>query len=264
MNEQGQIALVTGGNRGLGLEICRQLARGGVTVILAARDPEKGEAAAAVLQGRGLGVCFRQLDVTDPASVAEMAAFVGDTFGHLNILVNNAGVALDGFDADVVRRTMAVNLFGVIGVTDALRPFMSGHGRIVMVSSGMGSLSCLSPALQQRFADPGLTRAGLATQIETFIDDVEAGRHGARGWPANAYRVSKVCVNAFTRLLARELIGTNILANAVCPGWVRTDMGGAGAPRDVTEGADSIVWAATLPEGAPSGAIFRDRNTVSW
>jgi NAD(P)-dependent dehydrogenase (short-subunit alcohol dehydrogenase family) len=264
MTEQGRIALVTGGNRGLGLEICRQLAQRGLTVILAARDPEKGEAAAAGLRSRGLGVSFRQLDVTDRGSIAALRSYLAGTFGHLDILVNNAGVALDGFNADVVRRTMAVNLFGVMGVTDAMRLFMSDHGRIVMVSSGMGALSCLSPELQEHYADPQLTREGLEALIGMLVDDVEAGRERERGWPVSAYRVSKVGLNAYTRIVARDLKDSDICVNAVCPGWVRTDMGGPGASRSVAQGADSIVWAATLPERAPSGAIFRDRKAVSW
>jgi NAD(P)-dependent dehydrogenase (short-subunit alcohol dehydrogenase family) len=260
----GRVALVTGGNRGIGFEICRQLAGQGIRVVLAARDPAKGEAAVGALREEGLDVAFRHLDVTDRASVDELGKFIAGELGHLDILVNDAGVALDGFNADVVRRTMAVNVFGAIGVTDALLPCLHGDGRIVMVSSGMGSLSCLSPALQERFADPELTRQGLEALIGMFIDDVEAGRERERGWPASAYRVSKVGLNALTRILARDLKDTDICVNAVCPGWVRTDMGGAGAPRSAAEGAEGIVWAATLPAGAPSGAIFRDRKTVSW
>jgi NAD(P)-dependent dehydrogenase (short-subunit alcohol dehydrogenase family) len=263
-SEGGRIALVTGGNRGIGFEVCRQLARQGIRVVLAARDAAKGEAAAATLRQEGLDVAFRQLDVTDRASVAALGSFVADEFGHLDILVNNAGVSLNGFNADVAQRTMAVNLFGAMGVTDALLPHLRGGGRIVMVSSGMGALSCLSAALQARFAEPELTREGLEALIRSFIDDAEAGRGRARGWPANAYRVSKVGLNAFTRILARELTGTDLCVNAVCPGWVRTDMGGPGASRSAEEGAEGIVWAATLPEAAPSGKIFRDRRAIAW
>jgi NAD(P)-dependent dehydrogenase (short-subunit alcohol dehydrogenase family) len=235
VNERNQVALITGGNRGIGLEIARQLAQRGITVILTARDRAKAEAAAEGLRGDSLTVVPRPLDVTDPASVDRLARGVESEFGRLDILVNNAGVFLDRgqqaitADLDNVRQTLETNLFGPWRLCKALLPLMrrGGSGRIVNLSSGLGQLS-------------------------------EMGG----GYPG--YRVSKTALNALTRVLAAELQGTGILVNAACPGWVRTDMGGANADRSVEEGADTPVWLATLPAGGPSGGFVRDRQPIPW
>jgi NAD(P)-dependent dehydrogenase (short-subunit alcohol dehydrogenase family) len=133
----------------------------------------------------------------------------------------------------------------------------------VMVSSGMGELSCLGSALRDRFLDPHLTRDALIALMRAFIEDVEHGRHSKVGWPSSAYAVSKVGMNALVRILAPELAGRKIRVNAVTPGWVRTDMGGTGAPRSVEDGAASIVWAAAAEDG-PTGGFFRDGQQTSW
>jgi carbonyl reductase 1 len=186
--------------------------------------------------------------------------------GGLDALVNNAGVSLDGFDADVARRTLAVNLFGAMHVTDALLPSMRPGARIVMVSSGMGELSGVRGEERARIADPELTREGLLALVESFVRDVAAGTHARRGWPSNAYSVSKIAMNALVRVLARELAADprGILVNAENPGWVRTRMGGRSAPRSVEDGARTAVWLATLPEGGPSGGFFRDEQAIPW
>ncbi len=258
------LAVVTGGNRGIGLEVCRQLAEKGNRVILTARRRDAGEEAADGLARRGLEVGFRQLDVADPGSVAEFAARMADGGARIGMLVNNAGVSLKGFNAEVVKQTMAVNFHGAMQLTDAVASLMAGAGRIVMVSSGLGALSCLSPERRGEFLAPGLTREGLSALVEEFRGAVARGNHRARGWPNSAYSVSKVALNALTRILAGELEGTEKAVNAVCPGWVRTGMGGKFAPRGVKKGAHTIVWAATLPAGGPSGAFLRDRKEIPW
>ncbi|MEE8394951.1 MAG: SDR family oxidoreductase [bacterium] len=260
----GRIAVVTGGNRGIGFEVCRGLALGGARVILAARDDARGEAAAEKLRAQGLAVNFQPLDVADARSVARFAQWAAGGAGRVDILVNNAGVALDGFDSEVVRNTMAVNLFGAMQTTDRLLPLMGKGGRIVMVSSGLGELGCLGPRQRPSFAASDLTRAALTGLVEQFADDVAGGRHAANGWPSNAYRVSKAGLNAFTRIVAAQLRAGEILVNAVCPGWVRTGMGGRSAERGPQKGAETILWAATLPPGGPSGKFFRDRREISW
>jgi len=179
------------------------------------------------------------------------------------VLINNVGIALEGFSADVARRTLAVNCFGVMTVVDHLLPVLSPHGRIVMVSSGMGQVAGLPPALQAEFLDPALTRAWLIDLLQTFVREVETGQYTQHGWPGNAYRISKIGLNALTRILARERASTGIRVNAVCPGWVRTDMGGRNAPRSVEAGARSIVWAALLGEDGPSGGFFRDGQPIA-
>ncbi len=263
-NELQQIALVTGGNRGIGYETCRQLAQQGIRVVLTSRDQAKGSKAAAQLQAKGLDVVFHLLDVSHANSVAEFAGYADRTWGRLDVLVNNAGVALKGFNADVVKRTLAVNFYGAMKVTDRLLPLVGKSGRIVMVSSGMGEVSCLSRARQREFLDPALSRDTLLQLIKAFVDDVEDGHHTERGWPTSAYRVSKVGLNALTQLLAREQQGSGILVNSVCPGWVRTGMGGRFAPRGPKKGAETIVWAASLPADGPTGKFFRDRKVIPW
>jgi NAD(P)-dependent dehydrogenase (short-subunit alcohol dehydrogenase family) len=179
------------------------------------------------------------------------------------VLVDNAGVALDGFDAEVARRTIDVNFFGAMNVADALLPSVPDGGSVVMVSSGMGELSCVSRRLRHRLLDPELSRSDLAELMSSFVRDVERGQHAEAGWPSSAYRVSKVGLNTLVRILAREVASRRVRVNAVCPGWVRTDMGGAGASRSVEKGAHSIVRVAALEDG-PTGGFFRDGEPIPW
>ncbi|PTL76394.1 SDR family oxidoreductase [Vitiosangium sp. GDMCC 1.1324] len=256
-------ALVTGGNRGIGLEVCRQLGRLGMRVLLTARDIAAGAEATAALRSEGLDVTFEPLDVASQESIDQLTDRLERQGIRLAALVNNAGITLNGFDADVAERTLAVNFFGAMHVTQRLLPLMEEHGRIVMVSSGAGELEGLSPTIRQRI-DPPASQEELVALLRSFIDDVRGGRYAAKGWPGSAYRVSKLGLNALTRLLAGELKPRHLLVNAVCPGWVRTRMGGAQAPRSVEEGADTIVWAATLPPRGPSGGFFRNRRAIPW
>jgi len=227
-----RLALVSGGNRGIGLEVCRQLAEGGYAVIMGSRDEENGRVAA---EGLEWNVIPQQLDVADAGSVDRMAAFLEDEFGRLDILVNNAGISNDegqrGVDADLdrVKESLEANLFGAWRLCEMAIPLMrrNGYGRIVNVSTGLAAL-----------------------------EDMGGGSPG--------YRVSKTALNALTRILASELRGSGILVNAVNPGWVQTDMGGSGATRSVEEGAEALVWAATLPNSGPTGGFFQDRRPVPW
>ncbi len=232
----GKVAVVTGGNRGIGLEICRQLARLGIAVILASRDEAKGQLAAQRLRKEGLDLNVMRLDVTDHDGIRAFAGQVEKNFGGVDILVNNAGIMADpkgtrvlDSEVETYRRTLEVNFYGPLVLCQTLVPIMKrrGGGRIVNLSSGLGQLS-----------DMG------------------------QGTPA--YRVSKTALNALTRTLAAELKGTNILVNSMCPGWVRTDMGGPDAPRPVEQGADTALWLATLLDDGPTGGFFRDRQPMPW
>ena len=252
-------ALVTGGNRGLGLETCRQLHHLGHAVILTARDAADGAAAATAI-----GADFHPLDVSDPASIAALATWLGEGRRSVDILVNNAAVALDGFNGEVARRTIDANVLGPLRVTEAVLPFMPDGGTIVMVSSGVGELSGLAGPIRRELTGQGLTTAGLLALTENFVTDVSEGRHREAGWPGSAYRLSKAGLNALTRVLAVELAPRRIKVNAVCPGWVRTRMGGQSATRGIVEGAKSILWAATLPADGPTGGFFRDGREIRW
>ena len=227
-----RVALVSGGNRGIGQEVCRQLADRGYTVVLGSRDEEQGRETAEKL---GEHAHARQLDVTDGESVERLVEYIEEEFGRLDVLVNNAGIMNDdsqsGVEADLdkVREALEANLFGAWRLCEVAIPLMQrgGYGRIVNVSSGLGAL-----------------------------EDMGGGQP--------AYRVSKTSLNALTRILSSELRGTGILVNSVCPGWVQTDMGGSNASRTVEEGADTPVWAATLQDNGPTGGFFRDRRPIAW
>lgn len=259
-----RIALVTGANKGLGFETCRQLGQRGYRVLLTSRDAERGQAAARSLRDEGLEVTFHVLDVTDRRNIEVLAYQLAEEGTRLDVLVNNAGAAFRGFDAEVARKTVDTNFYGALHVTDALLGRLRDGSNIVMVSSGMGELSCLPPKLQSRFSEPALTRELLGQLVEEFVHDVAQGRHKKVGWPSSAYSVSKVALNALARLYARELWPRHIRVNAVCPGWVQTDMGGPHADRSVERGASSILWAATLASGGPTGGFFRDGQAIPW
>jgi carbonyl reductase 1 len=240
-------ALVTGASRGLGRETARQLESRGFRVIASSRGDSEWP-----------------LDVADEKSIAALAKKLGREKIELDVLVNNAGITMRGFDEKVARGTLEVNFFGPMRVTDALAPFIRDGGNVVMVSSGMGELSILSPELHAIFSRDTLDRTTLVEKMRSFISDVAAGRHEKNGWPSSAYGVSKAGLNALTRILARELAPRHIHVNAVCPGWVRTDMGGKHAERDVATGAASIVWAALLDHDGPTGGFFRDGDAIPF
>ena len=231
-----RVALVTGANRGLGLETSRQLLSKGLTVVLAGRDDAALERAHRTLtkdeQRRAITV---RMDVTDIESVNTAHRKLTERVGSVDVLVNNAAVLVGENDdvlsipLDAYRDSFETNVFGVIEVCRVFAPDMARaqYGRIVNVSSGAGQLATMSAY-------------------------------------APAYSMSKAALNAFTRILAHTYRASGVLVNAVDPGWVRTDMGGPSAPRSPREGADTIVWLATLPGGGPTGGFFRDRRAIEW
>ena len=256
-------ALVTGANRGLGLEACRQLGRLGWRVWLTAPESGEGQRACDTLRAEGLDVHFEPLDVASPESLDTLAGRLEQQDVRLSALINNAGIALEGFNAHVAEYTVAVNFLGPLHVTERLLPLMEAHGRIVMVSSSLAELKDYAPAFQRRF-DPPPNKEQLRALLRSFVEDVRAGVYKAKGWPESAYRVSKLGLNALTRLLAEELKPRHLLVNGVCPGWVRTQMGGPHAARSVERGADILVWAATLPPEGPTGGLFLNRKPIPW
>ena len=255
-------ALVTGANRGLGLETSVQLREKGFRVVLTSRDEAKGAAAARKIDPEGRDVVLHQLDITDRASMSRLAQDMPGLAPRLDVLVNNAGIGSWGADRRGSIRTIETNYFGSRDVTDALLPFVPNGGRVVMVSSGLGELSTMGRNLRPAFADPSLTRPALDSLVASYLASLEAGDTKRAGWPS-AYSVSKVALNALTRILARDLGPKGVRVNAVCPGWVRTDMGGRGANRSIPVGGRSIVAGVMLPQTA-TGGFYRDGKPIDW
>ena len=231
-----KIALVTGANKGIGLEIVRQLAKAGFRVFLTARSRERGEEACKQLQQDDLNVEFLQLDVTDETSIDQLAKELTSQIDHLDVLVNNAGILLDAANASVLEveptvilQTLQTNTLGPLRLTQNLVPLLlkSDAGKVINVSSGGGQLT-----------DTG-------------------------DW-APAYSLSKTALNAVTGMMAAALKDKHIAVNSICPGWVRTDMGGSNASRSVQQGADTVTWLATEAPSDLTGKFLRDRTVIPW
>jgi NAD(P)-dependent dehydrogenase (short-subunit alcohol dehydrogenase family) len=244
-NNGRRVAVVTGAGKssGIGYEVCRQLGKAGMTVVLTGRDGTAVEDRTRELEAEGLDVLGRVVDVTSASSVASLSAFLAQSFGRVDVLVNNAaatsthGEQPSTADLERARESMDATLFGGWRVTQSLVPLLerSEHGRVVNVSSGAGS--------------HGDTAFGLTTNNSM----------------GPAYAVAKAAVNALTVTFANELRGANILVNAVCPGFTATFPGGESmGARPVTDGAASVVWAAVLEDGGPSGGFFRDGKPLPW
>jgi NAD(P)-dependent dehydrogenase (short-subunit alcohol dehydrogenase family) len=241
-----KVALITGGNKGIGLETGRQLGKLGITILVASRDLTRGEVAAAELKGEGIDARAVKLDVVSGADVTAAVAWVEKEYGHLDILVNNAGVLLDTERSknrtsttshQILRDTFETNLFAVVAVTQAFLPLLrkSAAGRIVNLSSVLGSLTY--------HATPG------------------SPVYDAKSF---AYDTSKAALNSFTIHLAHELKATKIKVNSAHPGWVKTEMGGEGAMMELTDGAKTSVELATLPDDGPSGGYFHMGVILPW
>jgi len=232
-----KISVITGASRGLGRAAAHRLATMEDQLVVATgRRDEDLATLRAKLQMSGHRIETRRVDVTDDASVAGLRDWIAQRFGRIDVLINNAGILLDRHSTsildlplDTLRETLETNLFGVLRVTQALLPLMrsSRAGRVVNLASSMGQLA-----------------------------EMDAG--------SPAYRISKTALNALTRILAVETADTAIKVNSVCPGWCRTNIGGAEAPRSPEEGIDTVIWLATLPEDGPSGGFFRDREPIPW
>ncbi len=235
-----KIAVITGANRGLGLETARQLARLGLHVVLTARDAKAGAQALQELQVQKLDVELRKLDVSSTEDAQALARYLREQHARVDVLVNNAGILPEAtgeagakssdplkVSPVTVMQVFNTNTLGAVRLIQALVPLMPEGARIVNVSSGMGALN-----------------------------DMNGGYLG--------YRISKAALNVVTRVFAHELTGRGISVNSVCPGWVRTDMGGPGASRSVEQGVETIVWLATAPEATDSGHFWRDRKHIPW
>jgi NAD(P)-dependent dehydrogenase (short-subunit alcohol dehydrogenase family) len=240
-----KVALITGANKGLGFEMARQLGQAGVTVVLAARDPQKGQAAAEKLQGEGLDAFFFKLDVIEGKDHVAASAFLEEKFGRLDILINNAGISAEPLgggrtsstSADVIHRTFETNFFAPVALTQVLLPLLkkSAAGRIVNMSSILGS--------QTLHADP----KSPIYEFKSF-----------------SYDASKAALNSFTIHLAHELKDTKIKVNSAHPGWVKTDMGTDAAPMEIPEGGKTGVELALLGDDGPTGGFFHLGKPLPW
>lgn len=232
--EDKKTALVTGANKGIGFEVCRQLADSGFEVILTSRDVKKGEEAIEKLKKEGLDLQYHQLDVTSKESVENLRSFIEKKFGKLDVLINNAGILISDSDEEkdeeaAILKTFETNTLGPLRMCRSFLPLMikNNYGRIVNVSSGSGQLSTMSKG-------------------------------------GSAYKISKTALNAVTRIISSEAEDYNIKVNSVCPGWVQTDMGGYNASRTPKIGAETITWLAMLPNDGPTGKFFRDKKEIDW
>lgn len=238
-----KVALISGANKGLGLETARQLGQLGYTVLVGARDSARGSEAAEQLKSEGIDARFIHLDLEDSSTFDSVKQYISDTFGSLDALVNNAGVNLEAgakatdVSIDVVRKVYDVNLFAQIELTQKLLPLLekSDAGRIVNLSSILGSLK-LNADPKSPFGD----------------------------WRSLGYNSSKAALNAFTAILSYELRNTKIKVNSAHPGWVKTDMGGEAAPMELEDGAKTSVWLATLPDDGPTGGYFHMQEHLPW
>ncbi len=236
-----KVALVTGANRGLGLETSKQLALKGFKVYMGCRNEEKGQKACDLLRKENLNVEFVKLDVTKTSDIRSLHEKLKASKETIDVLINNAGVFLESdgpteskdasifkVDPVIILKTIETNTMGPLKLVQSLAPMMieKGEGRIINISSGMGALTEMGP-----------------------------------GWPG--YRMSKTALNSLTCILAAELEGTKVSVNSVCPGWVKTDMGGSSAHREVSEGVTTAVWLATC-DSPPTGKFLRDCKEIPW
>jgi len=260
-NANKRVAIITGADRGIGFEVSWELGMRDYQIVLTSPDKAKGEPAAAELNGEGLSVVYRKLDLLSERDILALKAFVLNHYGRVDVLVNNAGVMIDsgrskieglltrrikkipkrqGFgrgpgileiNIDIVRATFEINTLGALKMCQAFVPLMmkAGYGRVVNVSSSLGQLSSM-----------------------TDEDKVPA------------YKLSKAALNAVTRMVADAVGGINIAVNSVCPGWTRTDIGGPEAPQSTEEAAETIVWLATQRANGPTGGFFRDKRRIAW
>lgn len=232
---QNKIALVTGSNRGIGLELVKNFCQLGFTTIMTSRDLDEGKCALESLEQNGFKPILKYLDVTNLDSIKLLRAFIEKDFGRLDILVNNAGIYLDEgknlteIDPDIFSMTVQTNLEGPFFLLNQFLPMMkkNNYGRIINISSGYGQLSSMTAQV-------------------------------------GSYKISKLALNGLTQIMASELKNYNIKINSVCPGWVHTRMGGENAPRSPDQAAKGMLWLALLADSGPSGKFFRDRDELDW
>ncbi|CAE8630043.1 unnamed protein product [Polarella glacialis] len=263
-----RLAVVTGGNKGVGYFAAQQLLGAGLQVVIACRSEALAKEAAA-----RLGCEYELLDISHSPSIEAFAKTLESKYGRLDVLVNNAAIAFKASDptpfAGQTGPTLKTNFFGTAELTDRLLPLLrasaasGGQPRLVNVASMAGALRQVSPQLQQQFSSPALDRAGLDALVRKFAADVRAGRHKQEGWGNSNYGFSKLAVIAYTKLVAREE-GTGMRVNACCPGYCKTDMSNNRGGQSPEVGARNAVLLALLPDSGPSGAFFQNEANSAW
>ncbi|RGB42504.1 porcine testicular carbonyl reductase 20beta-Hydroxysteroid dehydrogenase [Rhizophagus diaphanus] len=287
-----KIALVTGANKGIGYAIVRNLAlryaqrssdNPPLTIFLTARDPNRGQESLRKIkqelkskqilkdENGNVDIKFLRMDLIDEQSIKDVKQILANENG-LDILINNAAIAsgIEEFDINVVRSTLATNFYGTLNLCNQLYPLIRPNGRLINISSSVGKLNILSsPELQKEFSREDLDIDELIGLMKKFENDVENNQWIKEGWPSKAYSVSKVGLNAMTKIFARraDSEGKNILVHACCPGWVATDMGGPNAPRNIDQGAETPIYLAldenVVPE-TKNGEFWRNKQVVPW
>lgn len=265
-----RIAIVTGGNKGIGYEIVKKLAASGIKTVLTARNEAAGQAAVNALKAEdGLVVELRLLDVSDSASIQQFVEGFQKDYGKLDILVNNAAIAFKGSDptpfSQQARPTFQTNYFGTVELTEKLIPLLrNGNSpRIVNVASQAGYLRIIpSQEKKDYISSDGITLYQLNEIANSFIHDVEAGVHSENGWPSTCYGFSKLLLIAYTKLLARRE-HPNIIVNACCPGYCKTDMSSQKGDRTAEEGARTPSWLA-VSAASDTGKFFYNESEIQW
>ncbi|KAM9321013.1 carbonyl reductase [NADPH] 1-like [Gastrophryne carolinensis] len=273
-----KVAVVTGGNKGIGLAIVRALCKQFQgDVYLTARNVQLGEEAVRLLkEEEGLSALFHQLDINDLKSIRALRDFLKNKYGGVDVLVNNAGIAFKAADTTPfgtqAEVTLKTNFFATRDICNELLPLIKPNGRVVNVSSLMSHMSLVkcSPKLQETFRSDTITEEELVQLMEKFVEDAKKGIHQQEGWPNSAYGVSKIGLTVLSRIQARQLKesrkGDNIILNACCPGYVRTDMTNPNAPKSPDEGAETPVYLALLPPNSqsPYGELVSENKIVPW
>ncbi|CAH3129079.1 unnamed protein product [Porites lobata] len=269
-----KVAVVTGANKGIGYAIVKKLCKEfSGTVILTARDEQRGQEAVKSLNKEGCSPKFHQLDIISLESIQKFKTFIEQEYGGIDILINNAGIAYKMASTasftEQAEVTLRTNFQGTLDICRALFPLLRPQARVVNVSSMASRLSQVSEELRKKFRDPELTEEALISLLEQFVKDVKDGVHQTKGWSNSAYGTSKIGVTALSKIQARALSKDpreDILLNACCPGWVRTDMAGPRATKSPDEGAETPVYLALLPPnaGTPHGEFVSEKKVQNW
>ncbi|GAX75856.1 hypothetical protein CEUSTIGMA_g3299.t1 [Chlamydomonas eustigma] len=264
------VAVVTGANKGIGFEVARELGKCGITVIVAARQQQLGEEARDKIQaspGCSGKIIFHQLDITDASSIIRFASWVKHEFPQgLDIVVNNAGMAFKGntFGAAEALTTLDTNFFGTMNFTEAIKPSLRDvFSRVVIVSSRAGKSSIIPGQALRKEILFASSKEEIGRLGERFIEDIQNGKHAQEGWPNSMYGISKLLLTVYSRIEAKELEPRQVMVNACCPGWCKTDMSSWGGPKTALEGADTPLWLALrTPSQFVTGKFFGERMEV--